>query len=61
MRINPPLKCFQFLEVIYFFLGPGGHKPAMFNVLWSQFKMVNDRKMTDGNQRFSFVHNPNHN
>ena len=32
MGINPPPKCFQFLEVIYFFLGPGGHKPAMFDV-----------------------------
>ena len=49
-------------HTLYFFLlGPERHKPVTFNALWKQFKMVNNRKMTDANQRFSFIYNPRHN
>ena len=36
----------------YFFLGPGSHKPVMFNALRKWFKMANNRKMIDANQRW---------
>ena len=35
-----------------FFLGPGSHKPVMFNALWKWFNMTNNRKMIDANQRW---------
>ena len=43
---GPPLNFFNFRKFIYFFfLGPGSHKPVMFNALWKRFKMANIRKM----------------
>ena len=59
IHLNPPLKCFQFWKSYIFFLGPESHKTSItFNALWKQFKMANNRKMIDANQRFSFVYNP---
>ena len=46
-------------HTLYFFLlGAESHKPVTFNALWKQFKMANNRKMIDANQRFSFIYNP---
>ena len=35
-----------------FFLGPGSHKPVMFNALWKWFKMTNNRNKIGANQRW---------
>ena len=60
---NPPLKCFQFWKshIVYFFLGPDSYKLVTFNALWTQFKMGNNRKMIDANQRFCFIYNLSYN
>jgi len=55
------LNVFNFWKSYTFLLGPGSHK--MFNALWKQFKMTNNRKMQDANQWFSFIniYRPIHN
>ena len=48
-------------HTLYIFFGPESHKRVTFNALWKQFKMANNRKIIDANQRFSLIYNPSYN